>query len=96
MSSDRIQQLETVEGWVWGHKEKESQRNFQEGLKKLKEYVEQNHHARVPNNYTDKSSYNLGSWVFNRRTEYKNGKLSSDRIQQLEEVKGWVWGARVK
>ena len=92
LSSDRIQQLESVEGWIWDPIEW----GFQEGMKKLKKYVKKNHHARVPDGYTDESGFNLGYWVARQRKDYKKGKLSSDRIQQLETVDGWIWDARVK
>ena len=61
------------------------------GYEKLKEYVKQKHNARVPQRYIDESGFGLGGWVSHRRTAYKKGELSSDHIQQLEEVKGWVW-----
>jgi hypothetical protein len=44
----------------------------------------------------DKDGFNLGKWVSHRRNNYKNGKLLSDHIQELETVEGWFWGARVK
>ena len=33
----------------------------------------------------------LGSFVNGRRTEYKKGKLSKERIKQLEALPGWSW-----
>ena len=91
MPSDHIQQLEKVKGWIWDPLEAD----YQEGLKKLKEYVKQKHNT-TPGRSTDESGFNLGVWVSNRRQDYKNGRLSSDHIQQLGEVKGWIWDARVK
>ena len=68
--------------------------DFQESLRKLKEYVKQKHNTKVPFGYTDESGFGLGGWVSHRRTAYKKGELSSDHIQQLEEVKGWVWDVK--
>ena len=33
----------------------------------------------------------LRSWINRQRTEYRNGKLSHDRICRIELVVGWVW-----
>ncbi len=90
LARDRIQQLESIKGWVWDPIEAD----FQEGLEKLKRYVEQNDNPRVPTSYTDEDGFKLGTWINNRRMEYKNGQLEPDRIQQLESIKGWVWKSR--
>jgi hypothetical protein len=87
LSSDRIQELEKVEGWVWD----EDEAKFQEGLKRLKKYVKENQHAIVPQKYTDESGFRLGGYVSYQQNSYKRGDLSSDRIQELEKVEGWVW-----
>jgi superfamily II DNA or RNA helicase len=87
LGADRIQQLESVVGWVWDP----SEAGYQEGFEKLKTYVEQNHNARVPRSYIDDAGFKLGQWVSSRRREYNKGKLGADRIQQLESVVGWVW-----
>jgi superfamily II DNA or RNA helicase len=92
LSSDHKQQLESIEGWVWDPLEAD----FREGLQRLNEYVKQNHNARVTQTYTDKDGYKLGGWVNQQRQRYSKGKLSSDRIEELKKVKGWVWDARVK
>jgi superfamily II DNA or RNA helicase len=87
LDPDRIRQLESLEGWVWDPVEVD----FQEGLEKLKTYVEQNHNARVPATYIDDDGFRLGAWVSNRRNVYKKGKLDPDRIQRLDFIEGWVW-----
>ena len=87
LSPERICALNSIEGWVWDPYEAE----FQEGLKKLKEWVKRNNHARVPPNYIDNGEFKLGVWVSSRRRDFKNGKLSPDRIKQLENVNGWIW-----
>jgi hypothetical protein len=62
----------------------------------MKEYVRQQHNANVPSRHTDESDFNLGQWVSNRRRKYGKRELSSDRIQQLETIEGWVWDSQVK
>jgi len=82
-----IRQLEAVEGWVWDPQEAD----FQEGLQKLKEYIEVHGNVRVHAKYTDPTGFRLGGWVSNRRTSYKSGRMQPNRIRELEAVEGWVW-----
>jgi superfamily II DNA or RNA helicase len=86
LKSDRIQQLETIEGWIWDPMEAD----FQYGLGQLKKYVKREGSARVPAR-TIEDGFALGGWVAHRRTDYKHGKLSPERIKDLELNKGWVW-----
>ena len=85
----KIQQLESINGWAWDPHEED----FQLGLKRLREYVEQNQHARVPASYISDNGFTLGRWVSNRRKDYKQRKLTPDKIKLLEVFNGWVWDA---
>jgi hypothetical protein len=84
--------LEEVPGWVWDPIEAD----FQEGLGALRQFVEREGHARVPARHVESFQgveVLLGSWVSNRRSNFKAGRLSAERIAALEEVPGWVWDA---
>ena len=87
LATDRIEQLESIKGWAWDPVEA----NFSYGLGQLKKFVERKKNIRVPAHYVDDDKFALGSWVANRRTAFTNNKLSSDRIEKLESVKGWAW-----
>jgi hypothetical protein len=90
LSAERTATLEEVPGWVWDRLEAA----FQEGLGALDQFVEREGHARVPARHVELfqgAEFPLGSWVGNRRTEFKTGKLSAERTATLEEVPGWVW-----
>jgi hypothetical protein len=87
LSTDRIEQLESVKGWVWNINEAD----FSYGLGQLKKFVEREKHARVHARYVDDDKFTLGGWVASRRSDYKNNNLETDRIKQLETVEGWVW-----
>ena len=67
--------------------------SYQEGLAALKQFVQREGHARVPHGHTE-GDFNLGNWVANRRKDYREGKLASERIKELEALPGWTWNAR--
>lgn len=87
LTPDRIAQLEEIRGWTWHPFEEK----FDRGLGTLRAFVSREHHARVPTSYVSAGGYNLGSWIRTNRSEYRIGKLSKDRIAQLEAVPGWTW-----
>ena len=87
LSPERIKALEALPGWVWDPVEE----GFLIGLQRLQAYVEREGHASVPQRYKDETGFKLGSWVANRRTNFRKGDLSPERIKALEDVPGWVW-----
>jgi len=89
LPDDRISELITFRDWTWDP----YGRMFNNGLLKLKDYVSEHHHARVPSNFVDQNGFDLGAWVSHRRREYKMGKLSKERIEVLTKIRGWVWSA---
>ena len=60
------------------------------GYEHLKAYVAREGNARVHPKHKE-DGFNLGTWVNNRRQEYKKGKLSEPRIKALKALPGWVW-----
>ena len=68
--------------------------DFQEGLGALAQFVEREGHARVPARHVESfqgAEFKLGTWVSNRRKDFKAGGLSADRIATLREFHGWEW-----
>ena len=82
LSKERINLLETLNGWSWDSNESVWQDKFEE----LKDYVRDNGNALVPLRYSS-----LGKWVISQRQNYKAGNLSKDRIDILEGLNGWSW-----
>jgi superfamily II DNA or RNA helicase len=87
LAPERVKKLETLEGWVWDPLEA----NWEEGFQHLTEFVEQEGHAAPPDRYKSADGFRLGSWVGNQRGDQKVGRLSPERGQKLEALKGWVW-----
>ena len=80
ISKDRINLLNKI-GFIWDCLEHEWQNRYQE----LKQYVEQNGDALVPQSHPI-----LGSWIGSQRNSRKAGKLSDDRIKLLDAI-GFLW-----
>ena len=80
LSDDRIASLEAVTGWKW-----EEEDPFPATLENLKAFVAK--HGRLPK-HTDKP---LCAWINVQRKNYKEKKLSENRIKELEAVAGWKW-----
>jgi hypothetical protein len=89
LSRQRIDALERLAGWTWDPNEED----FGIGLEAVRDYVNEHGHSGVPTNYRH-DDMNLGAWVVRRRSEYRRGKLSPDRIAALEAIPRWVWDAR--
>jgi predicted helicase len=88
LSEERIKRLEELE-MVWDA----SEEAYQTGLLYLIEYKKEYGNVLVLLSYKAEDGYNLGTWIGSRRTEYKKGTLSEERIKRLEELE-MVWDAR--
>jgi len=62
--------------------------SLEERIEQLVAYEEENGHLFVPYGYKEKNK--LGFWVNNMRAAHKKGKLSKDKVAQLEDI-GFAW-----
>jgi len=85
LTSEQINKLESLSGWVWGV----SEYQWEQGFSYLKTYVEREGHARIVQSYKTEDDYNLGSWVTNKRSTKE--RLTSEQINRLESLSGWAW-----
>ena len=83
LSSDKIQKLET-NGFSWNPIEDAWNQMFEA----LQQYKSSNDDCNVPQSYPPNQK--LGNWVGTQRVAKKNGKLSSDKIQKLNQL-GFSW-----
>ncbi|QNI87586.1 DEAD/DEAH box helicase [Synechococcus sp. ROS8604] len=80
LSKEHIKRLDAI-GFIWDPMEQEWQENY----KKLKQYFQENGHAKVPIKHPE-----IGMWVTTQRQTKSNGKLSEERIRLLDEL-GFIW-----
>jgi hypothetical protein len=81
----------------WVRKEK-LQRNLStkvtilgDELEKLKLFLDEHDHLRIPANYIDNDGFELGRWVRNSHNNFKNSKLNLDQVKELESLIGSEW-----
>lgn len=87
LSPARIVLLEEFDGRGWDARALKRKSLYEALLAYLAEFGS----SRVPREYRTADGYRLGQWVVNRRVDHKKGKLTPDRIAQLEAVDGWAW-----
>ena len=78
---DRIQKLESVQGWTWSVAKND---NWDKGFDYLYAYVKKYGNASVPDGYKFPDGFNLHNWVSRQRRTIS--KLSNDRIHKLEAL----------
>jgi hypothetical protein len=88
LSDEKVEALETVEGWSWDHKEDP----FWKQLELLHEVVAAG--AAVPAPKFEINGVRLGNFVDRVRQANKKGTLSPEKAVALETVPGWSWDPR--
>lgn len=92
LENDRVERLERLPGWSWDPVAE----LWEEGYRRLAEFVERNGHSCVPNEYTV-DGYDLGNWVnIQRGLHLRGGRLDPERVRRLQELPGWTWDARAE
>ncbi|MDO8446598.1 MAG: Helicase associated domain protein [Deltaproteobacteria bacterium] len=84
----RIQKLEDV-GFIWNPLGDPFEKGYDETLKFKSQFGD----ANAPKRYKTEDGFNLGNWQILQRQNYKNGSLSNERIQKLQEI-GFLWQIR--
>ena len=85
---ERATRLATIPGWSWEKRDLNLQA-WEESISYLKSYVETDGH--IPSRSSLVDDFKLGEWVKGRRTDYNAGRLSEERITELESINGWTW-----
>lgn len=87
LSNERKTLLENLKGWSWNSVDT----LWEEGYSALKSYMEENGDSKVPAKFITNQGYKLGIWVTTQRRAKVIGRLSSERSNRLEALKGWGW-----
>jgi len=85
LTSERIIKLESLKGWTWDL----YAYLWNLGISELKNYVNNNGHSLVPNDFVSIQGFKLGSWVSVIRS--KKERLTKKRLNEIESIDKWVW-----
>ena len=80
--------LTDVPGWFWERHDRASE----QWLPLLIEYVDL--FNRIPTIREKFRGTSIGGWCNHQREDYKNNRLTKDRIKKLEQICGWTWRTR--
>jgi hypothetical protein len=85
LSQEHIKELEEIDGWAWDENPWDDNKKHwivqYTTLKKSPSTISKNEEEK-----------RAGQWQSQQRYLYNKGKLSKERIAELEEISGWEWG----
>ena len=85
LSEERIQDLNDTPGWTW------EEDPFQEQLDNWNTQYVNKGNMKPSHSSKDPEEKRAGQWQSDQRYTYKKGKLSAERIQDLNDTSGWTW-----
>lgn len=86
LSDNRKTRLESVPQWHW---DSIFDTRWNRGFVYLEEFLDKEGHLNVRKRFKNKDGFSLGTWCQTQRNS--KDTLSSERIAQLESLKGWEW-----
>ena len=88
LTTDRVAELESMPGWAWDSD------NFSANLKHWADQYSRKGNANPSQKSKDPDEKRAGHWQNKMRQNYKAGKLTTDRVAELESMPGWAWRSR--
>ena len=82
----QIARLDSI-GMEWGNRNDAA---WERGLEEARKFREQFGNLQVLAKYKTKDDYPLGKWINNARKRRNDGKLTEERIRQLDQM-GMIW-----
>ena len=86
LTEQQIARLDSI-GMEWGNRNDAA---WEHGLEEARKFREQFGNLQVPAKYKTKDDYPLGKWINNARKRRSDGKLTEERIRQLNQL-GMAW-----
>ena len=86
LTEQQIARLDSI-GMKWGNRNDAA---WERGLEEARKFRERFGNLQVPVKYKTKDGYLLGKWINNARKRRNAGKLTEERIRQLDQL-GMIW-----
>lgn len=89
LDKDKVEKLNELDHWFW-NKEELFDRKYDE----LKKWIKKNN--RLPSqNSKDPNEEKMGRWCNQKRMKKKDGKLSQEKIDKLNQLPYWYWSLKL-
>jgi hypothetical protein len=89
LSRELAKALEGMPGWTWEPRGA----HHEEALRALRLFTAREGHSRIPYRHAERG-FPVGLVASAYRTQYRAGRLSSERVADLEKIRGWKWEPR--
>lgn len=89
LSEEQIKRLDEI-GMVWNRPS--NNERFNEYVDAYVRFKERNGTGLVPGGYIDSDGYRLSAWTTQQKRQYREGKLSKDKVEKLNAV-GFLWNS---
>jgi hypothetical protein len=89
LSKKQIELINSLDGWIW---DVNPEFRWINKYNLLKEYIDKNN--KIPSRSVVCEKIKLGAWVNTQKQDYKQEKISQERIELLESLDIWVWNVR--
>jgi superfamily II DNA or RNA helicase len=90
LTTEQIQDLEELKGWTWNKRDE----NFALSLAALQQFADREGRSLPRNDHVETLGVHelkIGLWVYNRKRDFQQGRLSHERIAVLEDLPNWTW-----
>jgi hypothetical protein len=77
----------SLPGWSWHTFESA----WDLGLSHLRQHVDEQGDAAVPQGFVSADGYHLGRWMSKQRTQFAKGRLTERQVHELSSIPGWTW-----
>ncbi|MCC8101282.1 MAG: Helicase associated domain protein [Clostridiales bacterium] len=85
-TSEQIRRLDEI-GMIWTS---QIENKWEKAFHAAESYSKEQGNLLVPEKYVTEDGLPLGTWIQRQRSQYKNGRLSEERIQRLNAI-GMTW-----
>lgn len=93
LAPERSEQLEAIDGWTWepvNTAESGWNAKWESGLARVSRWLAA-HDAKTLRSDLVVDGFALGRWAAKQRARYAAGTLRPDRVERLNQLKGWQW-----
>lgn len=95
LGQEYIDRLNSLSWWYWDVGDRgmsSADKHWKKAFAQLQAYVNEHGSADMPKNFVTADKFSMDLWCRAQRDAKLAGKLSQEKIDQLDAISGWSWG----